>query len=149
MFLAYCDVLICWIHPPSLDEGIDTCFFCFFGGSATPCASPPPRPSIFSDYSFGVHHPVNRNVRHLLARAMASDFSFAWQFLSKKTISFLLWIKLHALIRLGVSPPSLIKTFFQFQEWVQLFWEEHSQRTRAFRGAEVADNHCCHCQTCV
>jgi hypothetical protein len=26
-------------------------FFCV-GGSATPCASPPPRSSIFSDYSF-------------------------------------------------------------------------------------------------
>jgi hypothetical protein len=26
-------------------------FFCG-GGTATPCASPPPRPSIFSDYSF-------------------------------------------------------------------------------------------------
>jgi hypothetical protein len=30
-------------------------------GSATPCASPPPQPSIFADYSFLVHHPVNRD----------------------------------------------------------------------------------------
>jgi uncharacterized membrane protein len=26
---------------------------------------------------------------------MASDFSVTWQFLSKRTIVFLLWIKLH------------------------------------------------------
>jgi hypothetical protein len=37
---------------------------------------------------------------------MASDFSVAWQCLSKRTIGFSLRIKLHALIRLGVSPPS-------------------------------------------
>jgi hypothetical protein len=53
----------------------------FFGGSATPCASPPPpRPSIFSNYSFGVHHLVNRDDRQLLAYAMASDFSVIWRF---------------------------------------------------------------------
>jgi hypothetical protein len=73
----------------------------FFGGgeegSATPCASPPPCPSIFSNYSFWVHHPVNRDDRHLLAFAMASDFSAAWQFLLKRIIDFLLHIKLHTL----------------------------------------------------
>jgi hypothetical protein len=37
---------------------------------------------------------------------MASDFSVTWQCLSKRTIGFLLWIKLHALIWLGFSPPS-------------------------------------------
>jgi hypothetical protein len=37
---------------------------------------------------------------------MASDFSVAWQCLSKRTIGFSLRVKLHALIRLGVSPPS-------------------------------------------
>jgi hypothetical protein len=62
----------------------------------------------FSDYTFWVHHLVNWDDRHLLAHAMASDFSVAWQCLSKRTIGFLLRIKLHALIRLGVSPPSLI-----------------------------------------
>jgi hypothetical protein len=31
-----------------------------FWGSATPCESPPHRPSIFSNYSFWVHYPVNR-----------------------------------------------------------------------------------------
>jgi hypothetical protein len=64
--------------------------------SATPCASPPPGPSIFSDYSFRVHHPVNWDDQQLLAHAMASDFSVTWQWLSKRTIGFSLWIKLHA-----------------------------------------------------
>jgi hypothetical protein len=41
----------------------------FFG------ASPPPRPSIFSDYSFRVRHLVNRDDRHLLAHAVASDLT--------------------------------------------------------------------------
>jgi hypothetical protein len=63
-------------------------------------------PPFFSDYSFWVHHLVNWDDQHLLANAMASDFSVAWQCLSKRTIGFSLWIKLHALIRLGVSPPS-------------------------------------------
>jgi hypothetical protein len=37
---------------------------------------------------------------------MASDFSVARQCLSKRTIGFLLQIKLHTLIWLGVSQPS-------------------------------------------
>jgi hypothetical protein len=49
-----------------------------FFGSATPCASPP-GPSIFSDYSLLACHPVNRDDWHLLAHAMASDFTVAWQ----------------------------------------------------------------------
>jgi hypothetical protein len=32
-------------------------------------------PPFFTDYSFRVHHLVNRDDRHLLAHAMASDFS--------------------------------------------------------------------------
>jgi hypothetical protein len=48
-------------------------------GGVTPCACPPPWPSIFSYYSFLVHHCVNRDDRHLLAHAMASDFSVKWQ----------------------------------------------------------------------
>jgi hypothetical protein len=48
----------------------------------------------FSDYSFRVHHLVNRHDRQLLAHAMASDFSVALQCLSKRTIGFLLWNKL-------------------------------------------------------
>jgi hypothetical protein len=39
----------------------------------------------FPDYSFGVYHPFNWVD---LAHAMASDFSVAWQFLSKRTIVF-------------------------------------------------------------
>jgi hypothetical protein len=60
-----------------------------FGGSATPCASPPPTwLPIFSDYSFWVHNPFNQDDRHLLAHAMASDFSVPGQCLSKRTIGF-------------------------------------------------------------
>jgi hypothetical protein len=69
----------------------------FFFGSVTPCASPPLRPFIFSSHSFLVHHPVNRDDRHLLSHAMASDFTVAWQCSSKRTICFFpLRIKLHA-----------------------------------------------------
>jgi hypothetical protein len=49
---------------------------CFFG-SATPCASPPPWPSIFSNYFWGAHHLVSQDDRHLLGHAMASDISVA------------------------------------------------------------------------
>jgi hypothetical protein len=61
---------------------------------------PSPRPSNFSDYSFWAHHPANQDDRHLLSHAVASDFSVAWQFFSKRTIVFLLWINLlaHALM---------------------------------------------------
>jgi hypothetical protein len=52
----------------------------------------------FSDYSFWVHHLVNRDDRQLLANAMASDFSVAWQCLSKRTIVFFVMDKLHALV---------------------------------------------------
>jgi hypothetical protein len=52
--------------------------YIFFGG--------PLWPSIFSDYSFQVHHLVNWDDRQLLSHAMASDFSVAWQCLSKRTI---------------------------------------------------------------
>jgi hypothetical protein len=49
--------------------------FFFGGGAATPCASPPPWSSIFCQIIlFGVHHLVNRDDRHLLAHATASDF---------------------------------------------------------------------------
>jgi hypothetical protein len=52
-------------------------------------------PPFFPDYSFWVHL-VNWDDWHLLAHAMASDFSVAWQCLSKRTIGFSLRIKLHA-----------------------------------------------------
>jgi hypothetical protein len=74
--------------------------FFFGGGGQRPFVPPSPQPSSalhFSDYSFWVHHTVNPDDWHLLTHAMASDFSFAWQFLSKITIGFWLRIKLHAL----------------------------------------------------
>jgi hypothetical protein len=37
---------------------------------------------------FLVHHFVNQDDQHLLTHAMASDFSVAWQCLSKRTIGF-------------------------------------------------------------
>jgi hypothetical protein len=62
----------------------------FFVGSATPCASLTPRPSSFFPIIFFlVHHPVNRDDRHLLAHAMASDFTVAWHFLVR--VSNLWW----------------------------------------------------------
>jgi hypothetical protein len=42
----------------------------------------------FSDFSFRVDHLVNRDDRQPLAHAMASDFSVAWQCLSKRIIVF-------------------------------------------------------------
>jgi hypothetical protein len=68
---------------------------CFFVGQRplVPLLLGPP---FFSDYSFQFHHPANRDDWHLLAHAMASDFSVAWRCLSKRTIVFLLRIKLHA-----------------------------------------------------
>jgi hypothetical protein len=43
----------------------------------------------FSHYSFLIHHPVTVDGQHLLAHAMASDFSVAWQ-LHSKLIAFTL-----------------------------------------------------------
>jgi hypothetical protein len=57
--------------------------------SVPPWASPP-WPSIFSDYSFWVHHCINWDDHHLLAHAKASDFSVTLQCLSKRTIGFLI-----------------------------------------------------------
>jgi hypothetical protein len=44
--------------------------FIYFFWSATPCASPPPRPFIFFWLFYLVHPLVNRDDRHLLAHAM-------------------------------------------------------------------------------
>jgi hypothetical protein len=57
-------------------------FFLGGGGAAAPSAYPPPWPSIFPDYSFLVYHPLNQDGQHLLAHAMASDFTVAWQFIT-------------------------------------------------------------------
>jgi hypothetical protein len=40
----------------------------------------------FSGYSFLVHHPVNWDDRQLLAHAMASDFTVAWQFSQREQL---------------------------------------------------------------
>jgi hypothetical protein len=56
----------------------------FLGGGA----SPPPWHYIFSNYSFLVPHPVNRDDQYLLARAMASDFTVAWQFSQRDQLFF-------------------------------------------------------------
>jgi hypothetical protein len=65
----------------------------------------------FSDCYFRVHHPVNWDDWHLLANAMASDFSVAWQCLSKTTIGFLFQTKLH---------PQSLKYFVAKQEPILL-----------------------------
>jgi hypothetical protein len=75
-----------------LEQGDQMTFF--LGGGGQPL--PPPWPSIISNYSLWVHHLVNWDDRQLLALAMTSDFSVAWQCLSKRTSGFSLQIKLHA-----------------------------------------------------
>jgi hypothetical protein len=44
---------------------------------------------------FRVHRPVDRDDWHLLAHAMASDFSVAWQFSQREQLYFLLRFKFH------------------------------------------------------
>jgi hypothetical protein len=82
-------------HVATLQEAHNfTCTKCcyqtrptiFFGEGGSFC--------LFSDYSFRVHH--HWDDRHLPSHAMASDFLVTWQCLSKRTIGFLLRIKLHA-----------------------------------------------------
>jgi hypothetical protein len=68
----------------------------FFWVSDPLCLSSSSSALHFSGYSFWVHHLVNQDYRQLLAHAMASDFSVAWQCVSKRTIGFYLRIKLHA-----------------------------------------------------
>jgi hypothetical protein len=47
----------CWQKIPGTLPSLSILFSCFFM-LESPCASP--RPSVFSDYSFLVHHPVTR-----------------------------------------------------------------------------------------
>jgi hypothetical protein len=61
--------------------------FFFGGGSPTPCASPP-RASIFSNYSFLVHHPVNRDDRHSLHLQLPLTSHSCLAVFSKRTIVF-------------------------------------------------------------
>jgi hypothetical protein len=62
-------------------------FFCFSWVSNPLCLYASSA-LIFFKLFFRVHHLVNRDDRHLLAHALASDFSVAWQCLSKRTIFF-------------------------------------------------------------
>jgi hypothetical protein len=52
--------------------------------------------------SFPVHHPVNRDDRHLRAHAMAPDITVAWQFSQTEQLVFSLWIKIHALLKINL-----------------------------------------------
>jgi hypothetical protein len=64
-------------------------FFWGGGGSATPCASPLPRPSIYSDYSLLVHHQVNRmtGISSHVQWPLTSQ-SVTWQFSQGKQFVF-------------------------------------------------------------
>jgi hypothetical protein len=98
------------------------CELLYWGGGQRPLCL---WPSIFSHYTFWIHHPVNQDDRHLLAHAMASDFTVTWQFISKRTIDSLLQIELHALIQLGVSPSATIFSSFHL---VMVFIQGARQR---------------------
>jgi hypothetical protein len=80
----------------------DECIPIFY---ITPCASPPPWPSIFSDYSFSCP-PLNR---HLFALGMTSDFTVTWQFSQSEQMFFLLRVILHDcnLVPQGCGPERL------------------------------------------
>jgi hypothetical protein len=88
--------------------------------SANPCASPPPRPSIISDYSFLVHHPVSQDDQHLLALAKASDFTVTWQFsqreqpaecvMAKNPTFVFNQFKIHRTFKTSIFPESANRT---------------------------------------
>jgi hypothetical protein len=54
-------------------------YIVLFLGVSDPLGLSSPSALHCSDYSFRVHHPADRDDLHLLAHAMASDFSVAWQ----------------------------------------------------------------------
>jgi hypothetical protein len=56
-------------------ESLTQCVCLFFWVSDPLCLSSYSALHFFPIYSFWVHHLVNRDERHLLAHAMASDFS--------------------------------------------------------------------------
>jgi hypothetical protein len=73
------------------------------GGVSNPlCFSSSLALHFFWIFFFCVHHPANRDDRHVLAHAMASDFSVARQFLSKRIIGFSLGINHHIWTLLGL-----------------------------------------------
>jgi hypothetical protein len=122
----------------------------FLGGSATPCASPPP-PSIFSDYSFWVHHLVNWDDRHLLAHAMASDFSVAWHCEPNLSYSTSILQKFSKVIAKNLSYQKILIDSHKFIKWnsyVQIFvtfgrigaWRD-SSRWSAVSGPATVPRH--------
>jgi hypothetical protein len=54
-------------------------------------------PTFFAYYFFLVHHPVNWDDRHILANAMAYDFTVALQFSQREQSFFSLRTKLHTI----------------------------------------------------
>jgi hypothetical protein len=69
-----------------------------FFGLPTPCSSPPPRPSILSNYSFLVYHPVNQDDRYLLWPLISQSHG---SFFKENNCFFLLRIKLCTCIEKG------------------------------------------------
>jgi hypothetical protein len=63
-------------------------------------------PPFYPIILFGTINLLTRMTGISMHMRWQSDFSVTWQLLSKRTIGFLLLIKLNALIQLGVSPPS-------------------------------------------
>jgi hypothetical protein len=95
-------------------------FFFFWGAAASDPLCLSSSALHFSDYSFWVHHHVNRDDWQLLAHSMASDFSVAWQCLSKRTIVFLLRIKLQARSQFLV-PTSIFWKWFDYFSLGKIF----------------------------
>jgi hypothetical protein len=62
------------------EKGLFTLFVSLFGGQRPLESFLLLVPPFFSDYSFLVHHPINRDDRQLLAHARVSDFTVACQF---------------------------------------------------------------------
>jgi hypothetical protein len=85
-----------WQHcdPGKTSTSFSTFESSWLFGSATACASS--SALHFSNYAFWAHHPVYWDDWHLLARAMTSDISVAWQFSPKEQLFFSLWNRLHA-----------------------------------------------------
>jgi hypothetical protein len=80
-------------------------FFLFWGISNPLCLFSSSALHLFQLLFFLVHYPVNWDDRHLLAHALASDFTVSRQFSQREQLFFLLWIKLHALLHSSFHGP--------------------------------------------